>query len=661
MKNLQKPKVSVVIATLNRQELLITMLKKLMQDKEDIDEIIIVDQTEVLSENLKKYLDVNPLIRYYYFEEKKLTAARNKGLELAKGEIVFFLDDDAMIFKGLIKAHLNNYKDSLVGAVTGREILESDPDFYTKGKAQIITQSGDIIPNRTSKTKSEVDSCWGANMSFRTKIAKELGGFDNDILLIRDESDLSMRLRLSGYKIIFEPEAKVIHQVAKSGGTRFDKRLMWYHKFFHDEVYFQLKFFSHKYLWHFYARKIRPILACMFWYGKAHPKALVLPFLAIRAGKKTYLKNKCTQYVPRRFGIDAHHLVAESKTGKEEYGYNLLKELAKINEPNIYFIYAKQKPDFKLPYKFNWQVVGTSGFFWYLAVLIKIFRDEIKILYAPTSYVLASILPKKSIPVVHDLAFLRSEFKNLNKAQWIEKLLIRRFDYCPKIITVSNFTKNDLHKNFPQINLDKIEIVYPGLKFKHKNVNSAKEKKTLDKFKLFKSYVLAVGTIEPRKNFQGLIRAYLKTPKSFQKKYDLVFVGKPGWENEEIYNLAKSAKNRVKFLGYISDKELRAIFYKASIFALPSFWEGFGIPVLEAFYFKVPVLCSNISSLPEVANEAAVLVDPKNIDEITKALIALNDEKFRQKLIRKGKRRLKLFSYQKSAQKLNQILIKSLC
>ncbi|MDD3774248.1 MAG: glycosyltransferase [Patescibacteria group bacterium] len=655
-----KLRASVVIATLNRQELLLEMLKRLLQDKADILEIIIVDQTEELSQKLQQFINSEPIIKYYYLAEKKLTIARNFGWKKAQGEIVVFLDDDAMVFKGLVKAHLNNYYDSWVGAVTGKEILEDKPNFSTSGQAQIVSKRGEIIHNPTAKTKGVADSCWGANMSIRRDLIKKLGGFDNDILLIRDESDLSMRLRLAGFKIIFEPKAKIIHKTAKSGGTRFDKRMDWYSKFFHDEIYFQLKFFSHRYLLNFYLRKFRPILACMFWYGKGHPRALILPFLAFRAGKKTYKKNKCSQYVPKRIGIDAHHLSTRVKTGKEEYGYNLLRGLADIKEPNLFFIYAKNKPDFKLPYRFNWRLIHPLSLFWYLNVLWQMNRDGIDILFCPTSYVLASLKPKISLPVVHDLAVLKSDFKSKPRAKAVETRLLKKIVKCPRIITVSEFTKHDLIKHFPLANKEKISVIYPGVHFK----NQPREKLSqlaLTKFKLKKPYILGVGTIEPRKNFQGLIKAYLALPQKIQEKYDLVFAGSFGWYSEEIINETKMAEDKIKFLGYMEEKELSAIFSKASMFVLPSFWEGFGIPVLEAFYFKVPVICSSVSSLPEVAGDAAILIDPKKIDSIKKAIVSLDDENLQNNLRIKGLKRLEQFSYKKSVDNLNKIFEDFLC
>jgi glycosyltransferase involved in cell wall biosynthesis len=393
----------------------------------------------------------------------------------------------------------------------------------------------------------------------------------------------------------------------------------------------------------------------MFFYGKARPKALLLPFRAFSDGKKDYLKNKCSQYVPRRFGIDAHHLITKIKTGKEEFGYSILREQAKSEEPNLFFVYAKKQPDFSLPYKFNWRQISWPSIFWYLSVLYQMKRDGVEVLFCPTSYILPALKPKISLPIVHDLAVLRSDFKSKPRAKLVETRLLKRINKCPKIIAISEFTKKDLLEHFPEINADKVEIVYPGVRFKD-IISEARAKIILNKLEIKKPYILGVGTIEPRKNFQGLIDAYLSLPEILRNKYQLIFAGKPGWFSEEIYVKAKGHENQIKFLGYMEEKQLTAVFGQANMFALPSFWEGFGMPVLEAFHFNVPVICSQISSLPEVAGKAAILVNPNEIDTITKAIIELDQPEVSKRLVELGKERLSHFSYKKSAQKLNRIL-----
>jgi len=635
---------SIVIATLNRHQTLLRTLPEVLKQKDDFLEIVIIDQSDEIPKEFLDFVKKEPKIKFWRFSIKKLTTARNEGIKKAKGDIIIFLDDDSLIFPGLIKAHLENYKDPEVGAVTGREVLEDKPNYSTKGKGQVITKRGEIFPNTTSRDKGEVDSLWGANMSIKKDILKKIGGFDDDILLIRDETDVSLRIKLLGYKIIFEPKARIIHLQEKKGGTRFDKRLQWYFKFFHDEIYFQLKYFSHRYLWHFFWRKLRPVLACMFYYGKGHPRAIVLPFLAFGAGIKTYRKNKGSRYVPLRIGIDVHHLNAKV-TGKEAYALGIVQALVKIKHTNIYFLYSRKRLPLS-PYRFKWRISRVPGFLWYFWSLMQIKLDGIDVLFAPTSYILASLVPAKALPVVHDLAVFRKEFKSLLKARIIEKVLLKRVLRSKKVISISKFTALDLQNRFHLSG--KIEIVYPGLPDFKKHPNPVP---ILKKYSLKKPYILSVGTVEPRKNFSNLILAY-KSLKKIKNRYQLVIVGKKGWYADNILALAKNQKN-IKFLGYVPREDLRAIFQEAEIFALPSKWEGFGLPVLEAFYFGLPVITSNVSSLPEVAREAALFVNPDSKESIKEALLKLiKNKEQREELAAKGKERLKRFSFTRSAKKL---------
>lgn len=651
---MKRPTVSVVIATLNRHQTLRRTLPALFKQEDWFDEVIIVDQTDEIPSWFKKFLARFPKVRFERFSIKRLTSARNYGAKLAQGEIIVFVDDDSLVLPGFFKAHLKSYKDPEVGGVTGREILQEDPSFSTSGKGQTITEKGEIIPNTTSKDRGEVDSLWGANMSLRRRLLEKIGGFDEDILLIRDESDVSLRLKLLGYKIIYEPKAKIIHLQEKKGGTRFDKRMDWYFKFFHDEIYFQLKYFSFRYLWHFFWRKLRPILACMFYYGKGHPRALLTPFKAFWAGYKTYLKNKCSPYVPLRIGIDAHHLGGK-RTGKETYALGILKGLAKLPHTNLYFVYAHQKFT-SLPFRFQWRLSRVPSLLWYLWALLQMKLDGVDFLFAPTSYVLPSLLPKKSVVVIHDLAVFRKECRASFRARLVEKMLLRRVLLSRKILAISRATKEDLKKNFA-VGEEKIAVLYPGLTAPQKPKNS---KEVLKKLRLKKPYILAVGTIEPRKNFARLIKAYRQLPSSFRQKYDLVLVGKEGWFAEEVMELVKKTKG-VKWLGYLSDSELGAVFAEAEIFAFPSLWEGFGLPILEAFHFEVPTLTSKVASLPEVGGKAVLYCQPKEVVSIKGALLKLlQNPSLREKLVKRGRKRLKRFRWARSAKKLIRIF-SSLC
>jgi glycosyltransferase involved in cell wall biosynthesis len=166
-------------------------------------------------------------------------------------------------------------------------------------------------------------------------------------------------------------------------------------------------------------------------------------------------------------------------------------------------------------------------------------------------------------------------------------------------------------------------------------------------------FILYLGTIEPRKNISGLISAFEQiADKPELKDYELVIVGAGGWKNSEVYRAVKNSKykNRIKLIGYIENSEKIYYYNLCTIFCYPSFYEGFGLPVLEAMACGAPVITSNLSSLPEVAGDAALLIDPAEENSISRAIITLaSDEKLRELYSSRGVERAKMFSWQKSA------------
>ena len=650
-------KTSVVIPTYNRQRVLIRNLKALLKQKKDIFEIIVVDQTKTCSDSLKKIIAKNPKIKYFYFKKKSTSAAKNYGWKKAKGEIVLFLDDDTIVLPGLIKAHWQNFQNPQVGAVTSREILEKDPDYHTSGKAQIITKTGAVLPDSFSITKGEVDSVQGGYASFRKSVLGEVEGFDENYIgsAMREESDLSLRLRLSGYKIIFEPKAKAIHLGWKIGGTRAGKKLDWYFSFFRNEIYFFLKFFPKKYLPCFFARKLRPILACMFWYGKGRLSALKLPFQAFRDGAQALRKEK-GKYAPLKIAIDAREAFEDKKAGKGEYTFQLIKNLAKTDHKNIYFLYTKNKIKEEFPANFQIRRFCRPNLLWHFRVVLNIIGEGVDVVFSPTSYILPFLYPQKTIPVVHDLAVFKSNFKALFKAKILEKLLLPRvLKKVRLIITISKSTKKDLSLHFSFVKKNKIKVIYQGVDPLFKRASRAQIKKVCRKYKISQPYILTVGTIEPRKNFKRLISAFAKIPSPLFKKYSLIIVGKKGWYWREVFTKVKELRlrRRVKFLGYAEKEELPVLYSGATLFVFPSLWEGFGLPILESLNCGTPVATSSVSSMPEAAGQGAFYLNPQKTREIAEVLTrALVDEKDRKVKLQAGMRQAKAFSWEKSAQAL---------
>lgn len=344
-------------------------------------------------------------------------------------------------------------------------------------------------------------------------------------------------------------------------------------------------------------------------------------------------------------GFDGSRAFIAKRTGTEEYSFQLLKALAKIDYKNKYIVYLRPLSvitDWPSNFIFKtvkWPRLWTQG-----GLAIQTFKDPLDVLFVP-----AHTLPiirrvgLKTVVTVHDLGSEYLPQLHQFKQQLYLKYVTRyQLNSATKLIAVSKATKEDLIKK-AGINPEKISVVYEGY----------------DK-KLFKpatsdrgEYFLFVGTVQPRKNIGRLIAAFSKVSNK------LVIVGSKGWLSDEIYQLPKKLgiEDRVKFLGYVPDEKLPALYAGAIALVSPSLYEGFGLPILEAQACGCPVITSNTSSMPEVAGKGAILVDPYNVEAIAHAMIRVKESRSqRVKMIKAGWKNVKRFSWEKCARETLAVL-----
>lgn len=355
-------------------------------------------------------------------------------------------------------------------------------------------------------------------------------------------------------------------------------------------------------------------------------------------------------------GYDASRAFSENKTGVENYAYQLLIHLAKVDHKNTYLVFVKDLPDEKLPDNFHFVPIHLSRFWTQLGLGIKTFTTKMDLLFIPAYFMPFINNPGlKMVVAIHDLA---SEYfpeaytlKHKVLSHNLQKLESQE---ATKIITISNSTKSDIVK-FNHINPKKISVVYFGLDHKYfQPVQGDKLEKILSKFNLKKErYFLYVGTIQPRKNISRIIEGFANVLKQTKdQNLQLVLAGGKGWLSDEIYQLPQKLgiESSVKFLGRVDNNDLPALYSGALAFVFPSLYEGFGMPILEAMSCETPVITSKTSSLGEIAQEAALLVDPEKIDEIAHAMVLLiQDTKLRKNLMKKGVQRVNDFSWEKAA------------
>lgn len=268
-------------------------------------------------------------------------------------------------------------------------------------------------------------------------------------------------------------------------------------------------------------------------------------------------------------------------------------------------------------------------------------------LYFEPNFIPLGIRAKKIVTTVHDFSFyLYSEWHPRERIKYFSRDFFKRIEKTDLIITGSRYIEREASD---LLNGKYYRIVTIPYGYNHALFN-AHQKAEEERAMSPRRYILFVGSIEPRKNLLGLLKAYQLLPEYMKREVQLLVTGYRGWENQEIVELMDQLKGRVHYLGYLNNEALAALYRKASCLVFPSFYEGFGLPPLEAMACGCPVVVSNMASLPEVCGDAAYYIDPCDVASISEGIYkVLTDENLRQTLIKKGLERATLFSWEKSA------------
>lgn len=362
-----------------------------------------------------------------------------------------------------------------------------------------------------------------------------------------------------------------------------------------------------------------------------------------------------------KIAIQAADLDNSRIDGTRVYIKNILDCFGKLDHESDFLIYHKDKFNPELaPEKFpNYEILQRKcPFFWtQMRLSLSIFKRKPDALWMPMHNIPYFISRKiKTTVTIHDLAFkyFPEMFTRLElwKLNFLTKMAVERSD---KIITISQSSKSDILKFYPKINEKKIKVISHGFdgRIFSKERDLEKETEIKNKMDINGKYILYVGVIQPRKNLSILIEAFEKM-KSKETNADLklVLAGGKAWMWENVFEEVEKSlwKKDIIMPGKIEFRDLGHLMRGAEIFCFPSLYEGFGIPILEAFAARVPVICSNNSSLPEVGGKAAVYFDGKNSSELAEKIEEiLKNESLRTELIRKGQEQIEKFSWEKCA------------
>jgi glycosyltransferase involved in cell wall biosynthesis len=364
-------------------------------------------------------------------------------------------------------------------------------------------------------------------------------------------------------------------------------------------------------------------------------------------------------------GIDASRANKKHKTGVEWYAYYLIEEFKKLDRENQYFLYTDKPLEGALgilPPNFKEKVLKWwLPKFWTLGRLSweMLFGEKPDVLFVP-AHTLPLINPRRSVVTIHDIGFERSpEFY-----KWPD-IVYHRFAIkvikhaAEKIITVSEFSKReiiDVYK-IPAEKIVAIPIGFSPLELNIKNVRNEIRKMLSGEIK----FALFIGRLEEKKNVWRMVEAFAKVKiKNPAIPLKLVLAGKPGFGYEKILDAIEknNLQNDVLLLGWVNSDEMSFLYRNAAVLLFTTLYEGFGIPPLEAMSVGCPVVCSNTTSLPEVVGNAALLVDPLNIDAIADRLTTvLFDDAQGVELIYRGHERVKQFSWGKCARETLRVLV----
>ena len=354
-------------------------------------------------------------------------------------------------------------------------------------------------------------------------------------------------------------------------------------------------------------------------------------------------------------GVDAR-LLPGSLTGIGRYTFELSKKLTQIPKTKLSF-YTPVPVAIKIAQSLKPGIFQSassqnrlSKMMWSQTKLpYWASRDQVDLFWGPT-HRLPRYLPKSIARVVtiHELVWNYAPQTMRPLSLWMEKILMpQAIDSADLVIADSQSTAAGIAEVFPQ-HAQKVRVVHLGVT----TLPSPSNASALSTLEITKPYFLFVGTLEPRKNLDRLLSAFALVPQLYRDKFTLAIAGGKGWGGIDVEKLISKngLQDSVKLLGYVTEQQLAVLYANAQFLAMPSIYEGFGLPLVEAMQFGTPVLTSDVGSMAEIAGDAGVLVDPLSIESIAKAIVSLlGDEDLKQSLRANALRQVQKFSWEKCA------------
>jgi glycosyltransferase involved in cell wall biosynthesis len=366
-------------------------------------------------------------------------------------------------------------------------------------------------------------------------------------------------------------------------------------------------------------------------------------------------------------GIDGNEANVEKRVGVNTYAFELLRNLWKLQdewkEKHKLVVYLKDEPLSDMPAEtqyFKYKIIKGSGAWIVTKLMPSLFFDKLRpdIFFSPSHYV-PPLAPMPRVCSIMDLGYLEFSSQFTKKDFWQLKVWTAISIFVSKaIIAISNSTREDIVRHYP---LAANKTYVTPLAFDSSRFNTMVSnddvRRVKDKYSIVMDYVLYLGTLKPSKNIEGLIEAFSKINNN---NIQLVIAGKKGWMFDSIFRKVRelNLEEKVIFTDYVSEEDKPALIKGAKLFVLSSFWEGFGLDVLNAMASGVPVVASNVGSLPEVVGSAGILIDPKSVESIANGMeeVLLAPVSKYNSLVEAGLVQAKKFSWEKTARETLRII-----
>lgn len=369
---------------------------------------------------------------------------------------------------------------------------------------------------------------------------------------------------------------------------------------------------------------------------------------------------------PVIIGIDARFAI-QQRRGIGNYTHHLLRYLAEVDDANTYVLYVdKEDTEGILPQQANFHIkcLAPSNYFLWeqISLPLQACRDRLDILHCTgnTAPILLSSRIKL-VTTIHDVMYLKNDVVVPTSKSYYQRFgrIYRRVNVpliarnLTRAITVSHFSKQDIKAHLPSLPEERIAVIPEAANEIFRVVPQSPEPNVLSHLGLQGDFLLTLGGLDPRKNTELVIQAFLELRAEQAIDAKLVVVGLPKWRDTYFYDLVERSpfRTEVRFTEFLDEDDLVALYNASKVFLYPSRYEGFGMPPLEAMACGVPVITSNVTSIPEIVEQAARLVDPDDLEQFKREIVALcGDETLREQLIRRGFEQIKKYSWKRMAE-----------